>query len=113
MLRLHLHSTKGVLAWAAEIAPKPSVSSDLGQRQAEQHVEVQGCVHGDPLSQDPTMSSGWLLDWCDGAGEGNLPRLRATALLARSKWVCPTCPVASSPLDPDAQGLCLAGLARS
>ena len=98
MLRLHLCRSKGVLTRSAGRAPKHRVSSDLGQRWAEQHVEVQGCVHRDPPSQDLTMSSGWLLDWCDGASEGDLPGLRARALLAHSNLVCPIYPVASSPL---------------
>lgn len=113
MLRLRLRSTEGVLARVAGRAPKHSVLSHLGQRWAEQYVEVQGGVDGDPLSQGLATSSGWLLDWCDGASKGDLPGLRARALLDHSKLVCPLCPVGSSPLDPDARGLCLAGLARS
>lgn len=55
------------------------------------------------------MSPSWFRDRHDGAGD--IPALRARALLTHSELVCPVCPVASSLLDPDAQGLCLAGLA--
>lgn len=61
VLRLHLSSPKEVLARAAGRHPKHSGSSDLGQRWAERHVEVQGCMHGDPPSQHPTTSSGCYL----------------------------------------------------
>lgn len=59
------------------------------------------------------MSPVWFHDQCDGASTGDVPRLRVGALLTHSELVCPICPVALSLLDPDAQSLCLAGLARS